>query len=419
MYLTQVGSRLRVQIHEFSGKLSPRFSKPLGRFVEQMLYGILVSKDVKLSQIGRALEEPISLKKTEDRLSTNLNSDGLAGELLDQVARLGSRRVQKDALLILDTSDIRKAYAKKMEYLARVRDGSAKELVDGYWLCNVIACQSGGKDIIPLYQSLYSAAAPEHQSENDELLKAVDTVTGHCGTRGIWVADRGMDRKNVFNPLLDRKLRFIVRLKGDRSLHFRGRCRRAEEIARGCPSWYQEVVVKETAGEEKTYRLTYGFRRVRLPGRTEELSLVVVRGLGEEPLMLLTNLPLRRNRSVLWFVVEGYLTRWRIEEAIRFTKQSYNLEDIRVLRYRRLCNLTALVLAASYFAAVHLGDRLRLAVLTRRVLRAARRFYGIASFRYYAIADGISYILNRLGKGPLCSSAPPPDDRQLCFSKFT
>jgi hypothetical protein len=418
VYVTRIGSKLRVQIHSFSGKLSPRFSKPLGRFVEQMLYGILVSKDVKLSRIGRALEEPISLKKTEDRLSTNLNGDGLADTLLDQIARLGSRRVQKDALLILDTSDIRKVYAKKMEYLALVRDGSAKELVDGYWLCNVVACQSGGNDIIPLYQSLYSAAAPEHKSENDELLKAVDTVSGHCGTRGIWVADRGMDRKRVYNPLLDRKMRFIIRLRGDRNLFFRGRCRLAEDIACGCPSSYREVIVREAAGEEKTCRLAYGFRRVRLPGRLEELGLLVIRGFGEEPLMLLTNLPLRRNRRVLWSVVEGYLTRWRIEEAIRFTKQSYKLEDIRVLTYRRLRNLTALVLAASYFAAVHLGDRLRLAVLTRRVLQAARRFYGIAPFRYYAIADGISYILSRLGKGPLCSSAPPSDLQQLSFSKF-
>jgi hypothetical protein len=126
MYVSQIGSKLRVQIHDFSGKLSPRFSRPLGRFVEQMLYGILVSKDVKLSQFGRALEEPISPKKTEDRLSTNLNSEGLANTLLDEVARLGSRRVQKDALLILDTSDIRKVYARMLEYLARDREGSAR-----------------------------------------------------------------------------------------------------------------------------------------------------------------------------------------------------------------------------------------------------------------------------------------------------
>jgi hypothetical protein len=60
-------------------------------------------------------------------------------------------------------------------------------------------------------------------------------VAGHCGTRGIWVADRGMGRKNVYEPLLEGKRRFIIRLRGDRNLLFRGQCRLAEEFARGCP----------------------------------------------------------------------------------------------------------------------------------------------------------------------------------------
>jgi len=37
--------------------------------------------------------------------------------------------------------------------------------------------------------------------------------------------------------------------------------------------------------------------------------------------------------------VQIYLTRWKIEETFRFIKQSYNLEDIRVLKYQRLKNL--------------------------------------------------------------------------------
>ena len=45
-------------------------------------------------------------------------------------------------------------------------------------------------------------------------------------------------------------------------------------------------------------------------------------------MMLLTDVPIRRKRSVLWWVVSAYLTRWRIKETIRFTKQSYDLEDI-------------------------------------------------------------------------------------------
>jgi len=124
--------------------------------------------------------------------------------------------------------------------------------------------------------------------------------------------------------------------------------------------------------------------------------------------MRLTNLPLRKRRSVLWFIVGSYLTRWRIEDAIRFVKQSYKLEDIRVLTYHRLKNLVALVLAASHFVAIYLGDRLKVAILARRVLKVAKRFYGIAPFRYYALADGIAAILVRATRGPLCAPRDRP-----------
>ena len=61
----------------------------------------------------------------------------------------------------------------------------------------------------------------------------------------------------------------------------------------------------------------------------------------------------------MWFVVGGYLTRWRIEDTIRFVKQAYKLEDIRVMKYVRLKNLVALVLAASYFTSENPVDRCR------------------------------------------------------------
>ena len=79
-------------------------------------------------------------------------------------------------------------------------------------------------------------------------------------------------------------------------------------------------------------------------------------------MMLLTDLPIRRNREVLWWVVAAYLTRWRIEEAIRFVKQSYDLEDIRVLTYQRLRNMAVLVNAVAFFTAVVLGTRIKLAI---------------------------------------------------------
>ena len=106
-------------------------------------------------------------------------------------------------------------------------------------------------------------------------------------------------------------------------------------------------------------------------------------------MMLLTNLPMRRNHKVLWWVVSAYLSRWRIEEAIRFIKQSYKLEDIRVLSYERLRNMAVPVNAAAFFTAVVLGTRIKLDILASHLLQASKCLFGIPDFRLYALADGI------------------------------
>jgi len=43
----------------------------------------------------------------------------------------------------------------------------------------------------------------------------------------------------------------------------------------------------------------------------------------------------------------------------------------------------------SYFAAVYLGQNLKLKLLVERVFLVSRRFFGVPSFFNYAIADGI------------------------------
>jgi hypothetical protein len=46
-----------------------------------------------------------------------------------------------------------------------------------------------------------------------------------------------------------------------------------------------------------------------------------------------------------------------------------------------------------YFAAVHLGDSIKLGVLAHHALKEAKRLFGIPDFRYYAMADGIKTLL--------------------------
>ena len=74
MHDTRVRSRLKAQLTKFSSELCAGLSKPLGWLVSQMLFGIQSSQDVKLSNIGRSLQEEIPLIRTEKRLWRNLKS---------------------------------------------------------------------------------------------------------------------------------------------------------------------------------------------------------------------------------------------------------------------------------------------------------------------------------------------------------
>lgn len=416
MNSTQIAHQLRAQLDHFLGIFYPRFSKPQGKFLRDMIYGIQSSQDVKLSSISRALDESISLKKTEERLSHHLKQEQLGQQINEVVMGHAASRIKRDTLIVLDPTDLQKPYAQKMPFLATVRDGSAGELGPGYWACLAVACEPGTRKVIPLHQRLWSAEAPDFESENAQLLQIVDTIRGPTAGRGIYVMDRGGDRIKLFEPLLSRGLRFIVRLTGDRDLVFRGRLRAARDVAKDCPLRYADRIVKEDSGSEKSLHLEYGYRPVKLPGRPEQLFLIGVRGFGAEPLLILTNVETPGSRSSLWFIVESYLTRWMVEETIRFVKQSYHLEDIRVLDYDRLRNLVSLVLAAVYFASVWLGASLKLAILTVRVVKVAKRFFGVPDFFYYALSDGIAKLFSRMRtfKAPL-PPKPPPSDTQLAF----
>ena len=128
---------------------------------------------------------------------------------------------------------------------------------------------------------------------------------------------------------------------------------------------------------------------------------MVVRGFGEKPNLLLTNVaPSSTRGDYTKRIAEIYVTRWRCEEAFRYIKQSYRLEDVRVRSYVGLRNTVVLVHAVAYFVSVVIGTDARLRFLFRTICEKAQRFFGIARFYHYAVADGIHQVL--------FASAPPP-----------
>ena len=404
---------VRDQVARFSAKMSAGLKRPTRKFIGQMLFGILAAKDIKLSNIARGLQEEIALGKTETRLSRNVRAPAIAEQVASALVHDGAQWIKADTVLAIDISDIAKQYARKMEYLATVRDGSARgELTKGYWLLGVVGADVRGDRLTPLLMDLYSQEADDFESENARILSAIDRVRLATRGRGIWAIDRGGDRGRLLDGLLARCCRFVVRLRGDRNLRdVRGKVRNSMALANAMRCREAVEIVTEDQGTRKRHRVWIGCRRVRLPRREDWLTLVVVKGFGEKPMLLLTDVEVKTLRVAL----EIYLTRWKIEESYRFLKSSYHIEDIRVRSYVGLRNLAVLVMAAFYFLAVVLGARFELSILMRKVLMKVRRFFEVPEFRFYALADGLFRILFRIGHGP---PRKPPADKtpQLALS---
>jgi len=412
---SKIAGKIKAQITRFSNRLTEGLTKPERRFIRETIYGIQASKDVKLSNIARSLGEAIPLIKTEGRLSRNAAKSDFTDLLNARLIDLGKSRVTDDTVLALDPGDIDKPYAKKMEYLALVRDGSKKETKSpGYWTMEVVAADVEGEELIPLYGELYSHEAKGFSSENAQIIKAIDAVVAGVGQRGIWTIDRGGDRERLLQAFFERRLRFMIRMRGDRHVRWGDETLSMEKVAERCPCPHVRTIEIEKNGLRETKKLMLGSEAVYLPWHDKPLTLVVIKGYGESPTILLTNLDLSQ-RGLDWFL-EVYLTRWKCEESYRFIKQGYNLEDVRVLTYTSLRNLMVMVQAVFYFVSVELGRKLKLNILLKKVYEKAKRFFEIPDFRQYAIADGIYRIL--FGhKAGLQVKSPKPTN-QLLFSFF-
>lgn len=387
---------IKGQLSKFSGIISKNLPKAKQRLVREMIYGIQAAKDVKLSNITRSLNEPIPLIKTEDRLSRNLDDRDFTGEINAQICRLGSRNVLDDMVIAIDPGDIRKRYASKMECLCKIRDGSEHEIGDGYWLAKAVAADIEHKKVIPLYFEAYSQEAIDFKSENDQLFKVIDTVGASLGNKGIYAIDRGGDRGKLYEKFLEKKKekRFVIRLAQKRDLVHKGVRKNCRSLATSLPCPHETVIIKYEDGKEEKTTVSYNALPVRLPEYEYPLFLVVVKGFGKVPMMLLTSCPVNmKTKESMWRIVEIYLTRWKCDESFRYIKQCYNLEDIRVHHYTSIRNTVVLMLAVAYFAAVYLGDNLKLKMLVQRIYLVSKRFFGVPTFFNYAIADGLYNLL--------------------------
>jgi hypothetical protein len=318
-----------------------RICKGLGRTTEKLvtniLYGIAAGNSCLLTEIARALDEKILLKKTVDRLSRGLMQFSGHRILHENYLRDVEKHIDASTVFPIDGSDIAKPYSVAMEALHKVHDGSTGEIVPGYMTLEIAALTHKTKTPLPVYERVFSAAEKDFVSEDEEVLKGLRFLSKRFGHGGI-------------------------RVKKNRLAHYKGKSVNIEALARRFKG--KCTLRCMLHGETVCCKVTE--IPIQLPAFGQyPFYLNVVYGFGKEPMLLLTNCHSNEQRFCT-AIAKMYLLRWRIEDQFRFKKQQYDFEDFRVRSLQRHSHTAPACYAANRlsgpaFPATRCSDGLPLA----------------------------------------------------------
>jgi len=408
---------LKREIKKFTDKISKGLSRPKYKLIFQMLYGMLESQSTHLSSISRALKEDITLKKTIDRLSRGLRTFNENGLVMENYLNTVKSNMKDAPVLIVDNSDISKPYSQALDSLCQVHDGSTGGITTGYHLLEITALTRGHKMPVPVYTKVYSSTEQDYISEDEEVLEGLRHLSRHFGRSAIRTLDRGYDACVYYKYFLKNRENFIIRAKKNRDVRYKGKTINILELTKRFKGRYR-IVFKDRKGKRIECKMSaIPVSLPSIPGRS--LTLVVVYGLGETPMMLLSSL-MSSDSRLAEAVTKVYLMRWRIEEYYRFKKQQFGFEDFRVrsLVSIRAVNtmLTVLIGLLGMFSEKQDKD-----LFILEIIECSKRIYGKSKFIYYALGDGIYNILRKTREGIKAFLYPekiPPSQQLDIFKSF-
>jgi hypothetical protein len=306
-----------------------------------MITGLVIARHVHLTAIARAThDDTISLHAHEKSLSLHLASEHWdASPVAAELLRRSAAMVTDDSLIVADTTDLSKPYAKHLEGLGRVHDGSDPEgrTTPGYCLFEAYV-RVGSWQHFPLKIEPLKTYSGGPTSENAEFLQHILSVHQATGGKGTWILDRGFDRRKLFGPLVTQGVAFVVRQRGDRNVR----------TADGRTLTVKALVAEQTCPQPKRWPkggVTVTLE-VTLPEVGPEPFLLVIAWKvpkSERPLILLASPAARRARRNGGWYVKAYGKRWGVEDATRGLKQQFSLEGFLVRSWMSLRRLGWLV----------------------------------------------------------------------------
>ena len=397
---------MKREILKFSEKISKGLSKPSKKFVSDMIYGIEKSGSVLFSNIARALDEPIKLKNTIERLCDNCNllSTSESETIKDNYMDITIRQLPDDEIILIeDDSDVNKEYSKKLEDLCIVRDASSQKetYVNGYHVCELVGLSKNKKQPISLYSKIYSTESKGFLSCNDETKKSEKYVVDKIreekpNAKIIVVKDRGYDAFELFKDTIDNNISFVVRLDGNRNMLFKGKKKLVSQVA---ASRKGKIHTKLMYKDQNT-DCYISYTRVQFPKlRDKDLTLLIIYRENEEndPMYLLTDMDIK-SKDDAEKVAKIYMLRWRIEEYFRAKKQNYDFENFRVRSLKSINNLNLWLSCVMLHLGI-LSEEMDKKLLTIKIIEESKSLKNKVIVWFGQLSKGIINILRNARTG--------------------
>ena len=388
---------MKRDIVNFSKKICKDSDKPETKFVTEMIYGISKSKDILLSSIAESLDERTKKINVIDRLSDNLTYD-LDEKIDKNYCEMVMDSLGDNPMFLIDDSDIVKPTGQKFEDLGIVRDGSSKDkkYEKGYHHTEIVGLTKNMKQPISIFSKVHSSTSKDYISANAVTFEGLNKVVNMLEERklkGTFVHDRGYDNNEIFNYYFEKQQYFVIRLKENRKVYLNHK-------------WYKITTIRDSRKgkikmnimfQGETKECYVSVLKVQITAKKKWINLVIVYGLGETPMMLASNIPVKSKEDVIK-ITRCYINRWRIEEYFKFKKQEYNWENFRVRSLKSINNLNMLLTYTIGLVGL-LSEKINKREFVNKIIKESKSLKEQVCLWFYQIARGIYNILKMAKTG--------------------
>jgi hypothetical protein len=345
--------------------------KRLGRVAELMILGILGGQTPIITEIARHSSkdegETWAVAKSMYRWLENERFD--SHDVLAGLYQIGQHPIAADPLAYLvvavDPVNFEKPYAEAVEGVSVVHkatppalDGKAR-LTHGYPA--ITATTVNTKVPVTTYANWFSYKTADFISQNKEIEQAFEQTCRLYPTHRVrFVGDSGLDDQKMFAQVAQLQQEFVFRVSHvERLVEVynerldRWETEKLQDLVACVPYQATFEVLFTHAGQERLDNVHFGWFKIRLPGTTRELWILVADDeTVQRQLVLITNVSLTTVTSVQE-VYNDWRLRTRIEHGYRFDQeQGLDVEDLRVHTVERMRRLFAMVLLAAQIVFV-------------------------------------------------------------------